>query len=258
MKKTLIALMALTGVAAADVTTSVFTDLTTTSTVNGITWNSTQDTLTAGAGYTLACHTGENAQTTLSFTLNLTQAAAYNGDDLCELITIYTKKDNGDASTTYGLWLTKNGLSGRWDTDEYNTRGKGNNVAEYSGVVSIDSIISDNSTVYTLNGEKYITLTLVTDKSASNNSGQANNVGATTYDANGERVWYCEALASSSLHNFTSIELNTDYISAAAITPVLLSPEAAGEQATMLVPEPTTATLSLLALAGLAVRRRRK
>ena len=258
MKKTLIALMALAGVAAADVTTSVFTDLTTTSTVNGITWDSSQGTLTAGSGYTLATHTGENAQTSLSFTLNLTQAAAYSSDDLCKLITIYTKKDNGDAANTYGLWLTKNGLSGRWDDGQYNTRGDNNNIAEYSGVVSIDSIISGNSNVYTLNGEKYITLTLVTDLSASNLDGQADNVGATTYDADGERVWYCEALASSSLHNFTSIELNTNYISAAAITPVLLSPEAAGSQAAKLVPEPTTATLSLLALAGLAVRRRRK
>ena len=248
--------MALAGVASA-ADTSVFSDLSVTSTENGITWDATTKKLTAGTGYTLAYGTGANAQTSLSFTLNLTKAAAYSSDTKCELITIYATQDDGTVPNTYGLWLTKNGLSGRWNDTEYNTRAGNNTVAEYSGVLSIDSIISNNSNVYTLDGEKYITLTLVTDLSANDNPGQADNVGTTTYDADGKRVWYCEALAGASLQKFNSIVLDTNYITSAAITPSLLSPEAAGAQTARLVPEPTTATLSLLALAALAARRRR-
>lgn len=257
MKKTLIALMALAGVvSAAD--TFVFADLSVSAPENGISWNAETKKLTADTGYTLATNTGSNAQTALTFALNLTQAATYSSADLCPLITIATANNSGVAQSTYGLWLTDDGLSGRWGNDEYNTRGSNNTLAEYSGVVSIESILTGNSNVYTVNGEKYISLTLVTDKSCSNNSGDTNNVGVTTYDADGNRVWYCEALAGSSLNQFTSIELNTDYISSAAITPTLLSPTAAGTQAAMFIPEPATATLSLLALAGLAARRRRK
>ncbi len=53
------------------------------------------------------------------------------------------------------------------------------------------------------------------------------------------------------------IDVNTAFINDVMITPLTLNPEGAAAAAKA-IPEPATATLSLLALAGLAARRRRK
>ncbi len=251
MKKTLITLLVLGGLASAEsaLTTTVFKDLNTSTTLNNITWNATAGTITAANGGIL-CSTASSkqARATISFTLNLTAAAAVTGKT--DFITV-------DSSTDYGLWLTADGISGRWDTGEYNTRGDKNTVAEYSGVVSIDSILSSNNNVYTVDENKFIALTLVLDRAADNNAGNGDNVGATLYDASGSRVWYCEALGSGSNTSYDGYTLNTNFITSASITPDIVTSEKAGKLAAALVPEPATATLSLLALVSLFARRRR-
>ena len=254
MKKTFITLLALAGVATA--TTTKFTDLSQDVTVGNLVWNSTDGTITATTGHAADLYDSVSAkgQSSLSFTLNLTQAATVTTD--VALITI-------DSENDYGIKLKSTGISGFWPTkdnpiDDYNGRGSNNTLAEYSGIVAINDILTGNETVYTLGSDKLIALTLVIDRPCDNNSGNGNNVGLTLYDVNGERVWYCEALGASSNTSISSFKLNTDYITSAAVTPALLSASQAGSAAAALIPEPTTATLSLLALAGLAARRRRR
>ena len=58
--------------------------------------------------------------------------------------------------------------------------------------------------------------------------------------------------------NFDSLQLHSSVTSAYVFDHVMTSAEAKALGASMAIPEPTTATLSLLALAGLAARRRRK
>lgn len=241
---------ALLGLATAHATTTTFWDLSNDAVINNIQWNAATGTFTALEGGQL-CTTvsGQQARATVSFTLNLTAAA---NAQLTEKVALFTI----DSNTDFGLWLTPTGISGRWNNDEYNTRASNNSAAEYSGVVSITSIMENNTNVFTVEGNTYIGLTLVADKACDNNN--TGNVGLTLYDAAGDRVWYCEALGSADNQNYDGFILNTDYIDlSASITPSVLSSTAAG-QAAALIPEPATATLSLLALAGLAARRRRK
>lgn len=238
--------------------TTKFTDLSQNVTVGNLVWNSTDKTITATTGHAADLYDSVSAkgQSSLSFTLNLTQAATVTTD--VALITIDSKND-------YGIKLKSTGISGFWPKsdgtnpiDDYNGRGSNNTLAEFSGIVAINDILTGNETVYTLGSDKLIALTLVIDRPCDNNSGNGNNVGLTLYDVNGERVWYCEALGASSNESISSFKLNTDYITSAAVTPALLSASQAGSAAAALIPEPATATLSLLALAGLAARRRRR
>ena len=59
-------------------------------------------------------------------------------------------------------------------------------------------------------------------------------------------------------HNITSITVNPDYVTSVYAFDQKLTPTEISTISAVLTPEPATATLSLLALAGLAARRRRK
>jgi hypothetical protein len=89
--------------------------------------------------------------------------------------------------------------------------------------------------------------------------------------SNTEKLIDDAALKASGNTSLTSIYVNADYIGCLQFTPEwkgddIVNTNAAFDAtvkemlaaATPSVPEPTTATLSLLALAGLAARRRRK
>ena len=254
MKKTLITLLALAGVAAADTaTTTIFTDLTQDKTItlsdnSSITWSATDATFTGDICSTV---TGEQARASVSFTLNLTDAATV-GTTKTELVTI-TKTDYVN---TIGLWLVDGKISGRWNDGTYDEVSGQNNPGTASGQVAITSILNDNDNVFTVDGDKFIALTLVLDRTC--DAYNTDHVGMVLYDADGSVVWNCCSLGAAGFTTYDAIKLNMDYVgSAASITNAVLSPTDAGTQAA-LIPEPTTATLSLLALAGLAARRRRK
>ena len=253
MKKTFITLLALAGVAAAE--TATFSDLTQDKAItlsdnnSTITWSATDETFT-GSIYTTV--SGQQARASVSFTLNLTEAATV-GSTKTELVTI-TKNDY---ASTMGLWLVDGKISGRWNDGTYDKVSGEGNPGTASGQVSIASILADNENVFTLDGDKFIALTLVLDRTSDSNN--KNNVGMVLYDVDGSVVWNCCSLGAAGFSTYDAIKLNTDYVgNAASITNVVLSPVDAGTQAAALIPEPTTATLSLLALAGLAARRRRK
>lgn len=251
MKKTLITLLALAGVAAAATTT--FTDLTQDKTItltdsSSITWSATTDTFTGSIYSTVS---NQQARASMSFTLNLTDAATV-GSTKTELVTI--TKTGYDP--TMGLWLVDGKISGRWNNGTYDQVSGAGNPGTASGQVAISSILNNNENVFTLDGDKFIALTLVLDRTSDSNN--RDNVGMVLYDADGSVVWNCCSLGAAGFTTYDAIKLNTDYVgNAASITNAVLSPTDAGTQAAALVPEPTTATLSLLALAGLAARRRK-
>ena len=255
MKKTIITLLALAGVAVADTaTTTIFTDLTQDKTItlsdnSSIIWSATTDTFTGSIYSTVS---SQQARASMSFTLNLTDAATV-GSTKTELVTITkTGYDN-----TIGLWLVDGKISGRWNDGTWDKVTGEGNPGTASGQVAISSILTNNENVFTLDGDKFIALTLVLDRTCDANN--SDNVGMVLYDADGSVVWNCCSLGAAGFTTYDAIKLNTDYVgNAASITNAVLSPTDAGTQAAAIVPEPTTATLSLLALAGLAARRRRR
>ena len=240
MKKTLIALVALSGVAMAgtqvwdlstsvtsgdylyDATTGLFTD---NSEVDGTVLNDT--------------NSDGRIQTNICFTLNLTKAQKVTAD---------TRLIDMDMGGDVGLCLTSTGLASTW----------GGGTSSARGSVSFDTLLADSGVFIDKNGDKYITLTFVQ-----------------TYGS-GVQVWSNTTkhiddtnLRSSGNTSLTSIFVKKDYIEALQFAPgwkgdaivntnAAFNTEVLEKLGGVTVPEPTTATLSLLALCGLAARRRRR
>ena len=244
--------MALAGVALAD--TATFSNLSLNETItlsngNSITWTATDGAFTGAGVYSTVSN--QQARASVSFTLNLTEAASV-GSTKTELVTI--TKEGYDS--VMGLWLIDGKISGRWNNGTYDKVSGEGNPGTASGQVSINSIINNNENIFTVGEDKFIALTLVLDRTS--DATYRNNVGMVLYDEDGDVVWNCCSLGASGFASYDEIKLNTDYVgNVASVTNAVLSPADAGAQAAALVPEPATATLSLLALCGLAARRRR-
>ncbi len=254
MKKTLITLLAFAGMAFGEVT--MFTNLgDTTSTVNSITYapgvELTGLPFTDGVSIGSFTHTsnniggtsGDKAAITVAFTLNLTQALLT--ETQVDLIGI--SGNSGDV----GLTLLGDGKA----------QGKWNGGTDGSSRMTLSDL---SSYAYTVGEELFVTLTLTASK-PSGNGGR----GVQVYVNDGTCVFNHSSLATNNNTSFDAITVNTSLISSIAIDPShpefvtagASSPEAAAIGRALqaaVIPEPTTATLSLLALAGLAARRRRK
>ena len=230
--------MALSGVAMAN--TQVW-DRSTSVTTGDYLYDATTGKFTDNAeveGTVLNDANGANQiQTNICFTLSLTKAMAVTGD---------TKIIDMDMGGDIGLCLTTTGLATTWGGTTSSTRGS----------VSYDTLLADSGVFTDVNGDKCLTLTFVE-----------------TYGS-GVQVWsnttkYINdtSLRSSGNTSLSSIYVNADYIEALQFAPGwkgddIVNTNAAFNEAVVekigAVPEPTTATLSLLALAGLAARRRRR
>ena len=240
MKRTLIALVALSGVALAD--TQVW-DLSTSVTSGDYLYDATTGKFTDNAeveGTVLNDKNGTNQiQTNICFTLNLTEAQKLTAD---------TKLIDMDMGGDIGLCLTSTGLASTWGGATSSSRGS----------VSYDTLLADSGVFTDKNGDKCITLTFVETYGSgvqvwSNTTKHINDTG----------------LKSSGNTSLTSIYVNGGYIEALQFAPgwegdAIVNTNAAFNATVVeklgevTIPEPTTATLSLLALAGLAARRRRK
>lgn len=254
MKKTLITLLAFAGVALGEVT--LFTNLSdTTSTVNGITYapGDELEGLPFTDGVSIGTFTNtsndiggtyrDKAAITVAFTLNLTQALLTTTQ--VDLIGI--SGNSGDV----GLTLLSDGKAqGKW-----NGGVDGNARMDLSGL---------SSYAYTVGEESFVTLTLTASK-PNGNGGK----GVQVYVNDGTCVFNHASLATNNNTSFDAITVNTSLISSIAIDPSypeIVDAGAANYAAAAIgralqaavIPEPTTVTLSLLALAGLAARRRRK
>lgn len=243
MKKTLITLLALGGLAMGDTTTTIFTDLSQDATLGGIVFTAASNTEFATiTGDIYGTHNNDAAMTG-AITLNLTAALAASTD--VNLIRV----DGSSGDPGLRLDTTNDRIVGQWEDGAYGSK-----------YINLSDL---KDSAYTVGDNQYVTLTF-SFSTTWNDGGH----GTQVYTNDGSNVYDLGELASSSNTQFNGIMINTDYIKSVAINPALLA-SAAGKDSTVAaavgvalqtatVPEPTTATLSLLALAALAARRRRK
>ncbi len=177
-------------------------------------------------------------QTNITFTLNLTKAQTVTAD---------TKLLQMDMGGDVGLAITSTGLAGTWNG------GTGSR-----GAVTFETLLADSGVMVDEAGNKFITLTFV----------QTYGSGVQVW-SNTTKLINDTGLKSSSNTSLSSIYANSGYIEALQFdttwqgdsivnTNVAFNEAVATKLNLQYIPEPATATLSLLALAGLAARRRRK
>ena len=234
MKKTFITLLALAGAASA-ATTQVW-DLSQSVTSGDFLYDASTGLFTDNTdveGTVLNGVDGSSKiQTNISFTLNLTKAMEVTSDTLLL---------NMDTGGDIGLALTTSGLSGAWQG------------SSWGDAISYDTLLADSGVFADIEGNKYITLTFV----------ETYGSGVQVWSNTTKHIDY-SGLKSSSNTSLASIYVNSGYVEALQFETewkgdaIVNTNVAFNAEAMQVIPEPATATLSLLALAGLAARRRRK
>ena len=176
-------------------------------------------------------------QTNISFVLNLTEAMKVSSNTTLLLMDM----NGGDV----GLCLTTTGVASTWNGNTSSSRKS----------VTYTTLLQDSSVFTDADGNQCITLTMA----------QTYGSGVQLY-SNNAQLFSDTGLKSQSNTELTSVTLGTAYVEAVQFAPGWLTSEAAWKTKNktfdtaaraVLTPEPTTATLSLLALVGLAARRRR-
>ncbi len=252
MKKTLIAAVLLLGLAAGtQAETTYFTDLSQTTTVNGLTFTLAESglsTITAtDTALLYTANTDNQAAASITFTFDLTAVKAAYADG-----TINANTNTALVSINYGGANTNNAGIGI-----NNAHTLISVVSDAGAVTGSPQHVEQTATAtYTANGREYVTYTLT-----SNSLAAANDVkGWTAYNASGTQLGQAPGYYSSSeaYRAVDSFFINTDFVTAVAITNYALTDADTIASISANIPEPATATLSLLALAGLATRRRRK
>ncbi len=257
MKKSLFATLLTMALAmSAQAETTYFFDLTETTTIAGLTYTRVEGGLSTittadNAEYPLfSPNSSEQASTTVSFTFDLTSLkenyVANSFTPMAAVRFLRDGADNGGAAIT--IYKSSAGKYEAWvstmSTGEEPTFAKINSKC-------IDSNITAD---FTADGREYATFTLTTGKVT---AGTSDRVGFTGADADGNLTW-ASAYSTASNTVVDEILLNTAYLTSVAITPESVTDKATIQTISHTIPEPATATLSLLALAGLAARRRRK
>ena len=248
MKKTLIAIMTLAGVASAG---TEFTDLSTNKTLSGITYTipTTGSYLGAFTGTIAASGGGGVAHTGVAITLNLNSINKYFESDTATAVTLINFDNN---HIDLGLALTKEGITAThagtvWDDSR-------NFTISYAALNEASWVGADANT--------YVTITVCHSYASGANG------GIMVY-SDSKKLGGQNALGYTNNSTMNAIQINTDYVISSSITPgwtdsapaiALASNLATSTKAviTSNVPEPATATLSLLVLCGLCARRRRK
>ena len=255
MKKTIIILLTLTGVAsAADVQ---YVDFSGEGTVNA---GTTIGNITLSEDMTYGSPSQWYDQFGTTPSVNITGGNFYAGD-----YTLSLWVDTNSLSTTGNTLLfaysgstssNAQGYNGiMWNgADQTITMGRGNFTANNMNI-AWDSTNYSTSSALTL-GEGLVNLTFAVSNNGGNHTADIyiNGVKTTTLDA------YVAKMNGGGAGTQMKYHLNTgvDYGTIGLTNEKLTTAEQVIEFASPTVPEPTTATLSLLALAGLAARRRRK
>ena len=243
MKKTLITLLALAGVAAAGEVT--FTDLTQniTDSTSGITFTQSTGLFTGSVTNYEGADAGKGSNGAITFAIDWAAASALTANT-CILTLNYDGNTAYNSGKNSGIYWT-NGNIKAWFAGAVNS---GGNTADTTEVADAKQIIG---------GKDYVILTLRYDDLGASNATK----GVSLFTSTSEIYEYWDQ-GSSSYDEVTSIYINTDLVKAVTIMTGEINDATAKagvtNLATAMVPEPTTATLSLLALAGLAARRRRR
>ncbi len=193
----------------------------------------------------------------LTFSLNLDAMATWlktNTYGECYILQT-TSNDNPDYTGNPGTMGLKLNSDGTIETT-WNASGRGN-----THKTSLFSVSSDRSTATLASN---ISASLI-DGSSADSLGSIvlsytvgnGTIGTKVYTGDGSTLITDDGLRSSNHMELASVDLNSAFIDDFAITSDALEPVEI-KTISKLVPEPATATLSLLALAGLAARRRRK
>lgn len=182
----------------------------------------------------------QKVQANISFVLNLT--AAQNLESSTTLLKMDMQGTTEATGGDVGLSLTSSGVSGAWNEG---TSGRQS--------VAYTTLLNDASVFQDADGNQCITLTMVQYAS-----------GVYLYSSS-TRLWAASGLCSGDNTVLNSITVNTSYVEAVQFSTTWpangdatsLNKTFDTAARTVLVPEPAAATLSLLALVGLAARRRR-
>ena len=182
-------------------------------------------------------------QANISFVLNLTAAKQLSSSTTLLKMDMQgtTAAKGGDV----GLCLTTTGVASTWNGDTSASRKS----------VTYTTLQQDSSVFTDADGNQCITLTMVQYAS-----------GVYLYSSS-EKLWEDSGLKSDDNTVLNSITVNTSYVEAVQFSTVWPTNgdatslnktfDTAARLRLEAVPEPATATLSLLALVGLAARRRR-
>lgn len=250
--------MALVGVASAGTTT--VTDLTTSVSTSDNTVVYTAPATAGGEGAFTgtgiwASGGGNRAHGALTFTLNLTELAK-----LTTQTTLVTVDTGADIGLIWGEYNGNWGIAGNWQGALWAKDGA--SFVAYETLKADAWSVADNST------DIFITLTMTVANTEGTQGGEQ------LYKAGSNTSYYTtNGLGSSNNTSIDAFKFNTSVIENAAVTSGWVSGDTAsglgtnlenafttahGGKIAAIIPEPATATLSLLALAGLAARRRRR
>lgn len=230
--------------------TTIFTDLSQSSSVGDISYTSPEEDTVNGfatgvISSLVSTTDGDRYPSSVTLSLNLSamrdavQEAGFSNTLLVDLRT-----SESETSGSIGLMLTTDGLKFSWQGSAWSPQ-----------YVTLDSL---QNLSYTVEGSDYVTLTLVAAAQAEGTK------GTKLLDAEGEGV-VCNNGVSftygglTSTNNYQTVLVNTKYITGMGITPGVATPEEiVAATKSLAVPEPATASLSLLGLVALMARRRRR
>ncbi len=254
MKKSIIMLLALASSLAGATTTS-FTELDTSQTVGDVVYTapssgSNLGAITGSGAWTVGyASNGNKTQFSSTVTLALDVDALSGVTSDTELMRI----DTSNASISYSLFAVYDAENGVQLTIGYND-------VVWNNAANQSFTLSSLSTYTGKEGQTLASLSYVLKPmNKADNSG-----GVRVYAAESDTpLISIPGMGTTSVaYNFNNILVHTDYVAAVSVTNAALSADeaqevTAGVEAATQIPEPSAATLSLLALAGLAARRRR-
>ncbi|PND06772.1 hypothetical protein CXT88_07505 [Akkermansia muciniphila] len=231
--------------------TTFFTDLSQNFSGGDISYSSPEDDsvngFAAGAISSAVTTGGERHPSSITLSLNLSaMRSAIQEADFFNILLVDLRISENSTSGSIGLMLTADGLKFAYQGSVWSPGA--------SAYLSLESLANLS---YTVEETDYVTLTLVAAVQSDGAKGTkvVDDKGNGVPCNNGRNFAYTDLTTSQ---NYQTVLVNTDYVTGMGITPGVATPEEiVAATRSLAVPEPATASLSLLGLAALMVRRRR-
>ena len=166
--------------------------------------------------------------------------------DFFNILLVDLRISENSTSGSIGLMLTADGLKFAYQGSVWSPGA--------SAYLSLESLANLS---YTVEETDYVTLTLVAAVQSDGAKGTkvVDDKGNGVPCNNGRNFAYTDLTTSQ---NYQTVLVNTDYVTGMGITPGVATPEEiVAATRSLAVPEPATASLSLLGLTALMARRRR-